>query len=243
MVVDTLRAGKHCFVEKPLALTEAELAEVIAAQEASPGIVMTGFNRRYSPLARRLRDAVAGFPLVMNYRVNAGYIPGSHWHQDDELGGGRIVGEICHFIDLMQFVCSALPVSVSATALKDRNAPSDPDNLVIALGFADGSVGNITYAAGGDAGFPKERLEVFGGGRVGVIDSWRNLLVQGNGKRIRQRCWLQAEKGFDQEMQVFADAVRGGVPALSFASQVATTRATFAIQRALRSGATEPVDD
>jgi len=174
----------------------------------------------------------------MNYRVNAGYIPGSHWHQDSDMGGGRVVGEICHFIDLMQFICGALAVSVSATALNDSNAPSDPDNLVIALSFSDGSVGSITYAAGGAPSFPKERLEVFGGGRVGVIDSWRSLLVQGSGTRIRQRCWLQAEKGFDQEMQSFVDSIRGGEPDPSFASQVATMRTTFAIQRALRSGGT-----
>lgn len=233
-----LLTHKHCFVEKPLALNEAELDEVVAAHDNSSGTVMTGFNRRFSPLARRLKDAVSGVPLVMNYRINAGFIPGTHWHQDGDVGGGRIVGEICHFIDLMQFICGALPVSVSAAALTDRNAPSDPDNVVIALNFADGSVGSITYAAGGDSGFPKERIEVFGGGRVGVIDSWRTLLVQGNGNRIRQRCWLQAEKGFDQEMDAFIAAVRGGEPAISFASQVATTRATFAIQKALRTGGT-----
>jgi predicted dehydrogenase/threonine dehydrogenase-like Zn-dependent dehydrogenase len=244
IVIDALQAGKHCFVEKPLALTEAELEAVIAANEVSPGIVMTGFNRRYSPLARRLRDAVAGSPLVMNYRVNAGYIPGSHWHQDSDIGGGRVVGEVCHFIDLMQFICGALPVGVSATALNDSNASSDPDNLVIVLSFGDGSIGSITYAAGGTSSFPKERLEVFGGGRVGVIDSWRSLLVHGSGTRIRQRCWLQAEKGFDQEMQSFVDVIRGTEPSLSFASQVATMRTTFAIKRALRSGGTVqlPVD-
>ncbi|MCF8176971.1 MAG: bi-domain-containing oxidoreductase [Sulfuritalea sp.] len=238
MVIDALKAGKHCFVEKPLALNDTELDAVIAAHDASPGTLLTGFNRRFSPLARRLRDAIGGKPLVMQYRINAGFIPGSHWHQDIESGGGRIVGEVCHFIDLMQFICGALPVSVSANALNDSNAPSDPDNLVMALNFADGSVGTITYAACGDSGFPKERIEVFGGGRVGVIDSWRSLLVQGNGRRIRQRCWLQAEKGFDQEMQAFVAAVRGGEPAIPFASQVATTRATFAIQKALRTSGT-----
>jgi predicted dehydrogenase/threonine dehydrogenase-like Zn-dependent dehydrogenase len=241
MVVDALNAGKHCFVEKPLARNEEELAAVIAAHDASPGTLLTGFNRRFSPLIGRLREAMGGTPLVMQYRVNAGFIPGAHWHQDIEAGGGRIVGEICHFIDVMQFISGALPVSVNAAALNDSNAPADPDNLIVALSFADGSVGCVTYAAGGDSSFPKERIEVFGGGRVGVIDSWRSLLVQGNGKRIRQRCWLQAEKGFDEEMQAFVTGVRSGEPAIPFASQIATTRATFAIQRALRSGCTEPL--
>lgn len=238
MVIAALNAGKHCFVEKPLALNETELDAVIAAHDASSGTLLTGYNRRFSPLARRLRNAIGDTPLVMQYRINAGFIPGTHWHQDIESGGGRIVGEICHFIDVMQFLCDALPISVSATALNDSNAPSDPDNVVISLKFADGSVGSIIYAACGDPGFPKERIEVFGGGRVGVIDSWRSLLVRGNGRRIRQRCWLQAEKGFDQEMRAFVEAVRGGDAAIPFASLVATTRVTFAIQKALRTGET-----
>lgn len=241
MIVDALRAGKHCFVEKPLALDETGLDEVIAAHESSSAVLLTGFNRRFSPLARRLRDELCGTRLVMQYRINAGHIPGSHWHQDTETGGGRIVGEICHFIDLMQFVCGAMPVSVNATAVNDGNAPSDPDNLVIMMNFADGSVGTITYAACGDAGFPKERFEVFGGGCVGIIDNWRTLLVQGNGRRVRKRCWLQAEKGFYQEMQAFVDAVRGDESAISFDSQVATTLTTFAIQRVLRSGRIEEI--
>lgn len=238
MVVDGLNAGKHCFVEKPLAMDENELQLVIAAHEASTGTLLTGFNRRFSPLARRLRDTISGTPLVMQYRINAGYIPGTHWHQDIETGGGRIVGEICHFIDLMQFLCGALPSSVSAMAVNDSNSPSDPDNLIISLTFADGSVGSITYTAGGDTGFPKERVEVFGGGDVGVIDSWRSLLVQGNGRRIKQRALLQAEKGFPQEMQAFIDGIRAGESTIPFASQIATTRATFAIQQALRIGGT-----
>lgn len=236
MVAEALRAGKSCFVEKPLAVDPAGLDEVIAAHAESSAVLLTGFNRRFSPLAQRLHAEMGGAKLIMQYRINAGFIPGSHWHQDVELGGGRIVGEVCHFIDTMQFVCGADPISVSATAVNDGNSPSDPDNVVITLTFADGSVGTIAYVASGDSGFPKERLEVFGGGRVGVIDNWRTLLVQGNGKRVRQRCWLQAEKGHRQEMAAFIDGVRRGVPPISFESQVATTRATFAIQAALRDG-------
>lgn len=241
IVVDALRAGKHCFVEKPLALDEAGLEEIIAAHAVSSAVLLSGFNRRFSPLAKRLRDEVCGTRLIMQYRINAGYIPGSHWHQDVEAGGGRIVGEVCHFIDLMQYVCGAMPVSVTATAVNDGNAPSDPDNLVITMMFGDGSIGTIAYTAGGDPGFPKERLEVFGGGRVGIIDNWRTLLVQGSGRKTSQRCWIQAEKGFRQEMQAFVDGIRRGETPIPFESQVATTRATFAVQRALRSGSAEEI--
>ncbi len=236
MVTDALRAGKHCFVEKPLATNEAELQQVIAAHAAGNSIVMTGFNRRFSSLAVRLKREMRGARLVMQYRINAGFIPGGHWHQDTEIGGGRIIGEVCHFIDLLSFLCDAQPISVTAAAVNDANAASDPDNIAITLQFSDGSVGNIVYTSAGDMSFPKERIEVFGGGRVGVIENWRKLLVQGNGRRIQERCWLQADKGFMQEMAAFVDGVRMGAAPISFVSQVGTTRATFAVQMALREG-------
>lgn len=120
--------------------------------------------------------------------------------------------------------------------MNDTNSASDPDNVAITLQFADGSVGNIIYTSAGDPGFPKERLEVFGGGRVGVIENWRQLLVQGNRGRIRVRRWTQADKGFLQEMTAFAEGARTGHSPISFQSLVATTRTTFAIQKALRTG-------
>ncbi len=241
MVTAALKAGKHCFVEKPLAVDQAGLDEVIAAQKQSGCTVLTGFNRRFSPLAQKLRDGMAGAKLIMQYRVNAGFIPGSHWHQDIEIGGGRIIGEVCHFIDTLQFICGADPVSVTAQALNDGNSAADPDNVSITITFSDGSIGTIAYVASGDSGFPKERLEVFGGGRVGVINNWRTLLVQGNGKKFKKRCWLQAEKGHAQEMAAFIEGVRKGQSPISFESQVLTTQTTFAIQEALRDGGTVQV--
>lgn len=236
LVTEALRAGKHCFVEKPLAMNESELATVIKAHEAGGGILQVGFNRRFSPLTKRLREVVAGNRLVMQYRVNAGFIHGSHWHQDAEAGGGRIVGEVCHFIDVMQYVSGGNPVSVSAVSVNDGNAASDPDNIIISLVFSDGSIGTIVYTAAGDSAFSKERLEVFGGGYVGVIDNWRTLLVQGNKKKIKERGLLQAEKGFKQEMEAFVEGVRRGTAPIPFESLITTTRTTFAIQHALRGG-------
>lgn len=238
MVVSALKAGKHCFVEKPLALDQESLEEIVKAQGESEAVLMTGFNRRFSPLAKRLQAEMAGNRLVMHYRINAGFIAGQHWHQDIANGGGRIIGEVCHFIDLMQYFCSADPVSVSAAALRDDNAPADPDNIVVTLTFSDGSMGTITYVSCGDPAFPKERVEVFGGGMTGVIENWRQLLIQGNGKKIRSRCLLQAEKGHAQEMKCFVEAVRTGEWPIAFESQILTTQATFAVQKALREGGT-----
>lgn len=243
MVSKALAAGKHCFVEKPLAIDQAGLDKVIEAYHNSDVILLTGFNRRFSPLAKRLHDEISGNKLVMQYRINAGFIPGSHWHQDTKEGGGRIIGEICHFIDVMQFVCGANVVSVSANAVTDNNSPSDPDNLLISLSFADGSIGTVAYVADGDPGFPKERLEVFGGGCVGVIDNWRSLLVRGCGKKLRRRCWLQAEKGFPQEMSAFIEGVRCGVSPISFESQIGATMATFAVKKSIRLGSKIIIDN
>jgi predicted dehydrogenase/threonine dehydrogenase-like Zn-dependent dehydrogenase len=240
LIAQALAHGKHVFVEKPLAVDADGLQRVIDARaaagaEAAP-LVLTGFNRRFSPLAERLRGAVAGKTLVMTYRVNAGAIPGTSWVQDAETGGGRIVGEVCHFIDTMQFLTSAEVIGVFASAAGTERLPADPDNLVVQLTFADGSVGSIVYASGGSADLGKERLEVFGGGIAGVIDNWRKLTVRGPGVRIDDTRWLASAKGHAEEMAAFVAAVRSGGAPIAFASQVNTTRATFAIQDSLREG-------
>ncbi len=238
LVADALTAGKHVFVEKPLAIDEDGLARVIAAHRSSPNsILLTGFNRRFSPFATELRRVVAGKRLVMSCRVNAGQIPGSSWVQDAESGGGRIVGEVCHFVDLLQFLCGADCTEVHASAAADGvRGAADPDDLAIQLRFADGSVGSIIYASGGSPEFPKERIEVFGGGIAGVIDNWRKLSVRGPGVRLDRKRWLSQAKGHAEELAAFIDAIRSGTMPIPFASQANTTRATFAIQSSLREG-------
>src|SRR5262249_8668007 len=146
MTAVALRAGKHVFVEKPLAIDAAGLDAVIEARAAAPDCqLMVGFNRRFSPLAKALAERMRGEPLVITYRINAGSVPATHWTQDPSTGGGRIVGEVCHFIDLMQFLTGSLPTEVSASAAGGAHLPGDPDNVVIQLRFADGSVGPIAY--------------------------------------------------------------------------------------------------
>jgi polar amino acid transport system substrate-binding protein len=198
---------------------------------------MVGFNRRFSPLTLQLKKELGKDRWVITYRINAGQIPASHWHQDADQGGGRIVGEVCHFIDAMQYLTMAEPIEVYAVALlENEQLPVDPDSVNISIRFSDGSVGSIAYISNGDPSFPKERLEVFSGGRVGVIDNWRSLRVQGNGSRLSRKCWVQAEKGHSQEIAAFIQSIRRGQSAIGFDSMIATTKATFAVQKSLRSG-------
>jgi predicted dehydrogenase len=237
IVIEALEAGKHVFVEKPLAMNEEELGRIVEAFEKAQVTVLTGFNRRFSPLAAKLGKTMGGGPLVMNYRINAGFIAPDFWHQDPEIGGGRIVGEVCHFIDVMQFLAGSNPVEVYAMALSgDNNLQADPDNLNIQIRFASGSIGTITYVANGDPGFPKERLTVFGGGRAALIDNWRNLEIRSGGKRSGKKAIMMAAKGHAEEMAAFVKGIRDGRSPITFESQVYTTQATFAIQRSLRTG-------
>jgi predicted dehydrogenase len=234
---EALRAGKAVFVEKPLALDEAGLEEVLAAQAESGGLLSVGFNRRFSPLARALRESFPpGLPLALAYRVNAGPIPRESWIHDPDEGGGRIIGEVCHFIDLCQYVTGDLPVEVFAQALGGPEGGVH-DTVAMTVRFARGSVATLSYFATGDRAFAKERLEVFGAGTVAVLDDFRELVTSRAGKRSRVRR-LSQDKGFDQEVAAFAAAARaGGEPPTALASLVATTRATFALEESLRSGA------
>lgn len=244
MAIEALTMGKHVFVEKPLAINEEELQAVAIAYQAAQQrvhqrtpILMVGFNRRFSPLAVPLRDTFGGQPAVINYRVNAGFIPADSWVHDPEVGGGRIVGEVCHFVDFLQFVTGTDPVKVFAWALGDhQELPHDPDTLCIQITMTDGSLGTITYAANGDSSFPKERVEVFGGGSVGVIDNWRRAEIVSHGKHSTKRSLLSSAKGHAEELEAFVSAIRSGEMPVPFSTLLASARATFAIQKSLRTG-------
>lgn len=242
MVIDALKAGKHVFVEKPLALTPEALQAIQEAYQESL-VLMTGFNRRFSPLAEAIRQTQGGQPMVMNYRVNAGAIPATSWQQDPMVGGGRIVGEVCHFIDLMQYFTDAAPVEIFASALGDISLlTSDPDNIAVQIRFSDGSLGTLNYVANGTASFPKEQITVFGGGRVGVLDNWRSVRIIGRGKPVQKNARLMAAKGHKEELVAFVEGLRKGESPISFESQRLTTQATFAIQQSLRTGQPVPVE-
>jgi polar amino acid transport system substrate-binding protein len=236
-VLEALKRGKHVFVEKPLAMNEEELEEINAYCRQHGRNVMVGFNRRFSAVAEELKKAFSNNrePLVMNYRVNAGCIPKDHWTQNEYIGGGRIIGEVCHFVDLMQFFTGALPQTVYAQCLNAYNDQiKNDDNIVITITFFDGSVGTIIYVANGDKSLPKERMEIFGGGKVGVINDFRRgELYAGNKSKV-----LKLEgKGHTQEVKRFLEAVKHGKEyPISFESIYATSKATFKILDSLHTG-------
>jgi len=236
-VVAALQAGKHVFCEKPLALTGEQLAMIGAQLEAgSGGLLMVGFNRRFAPLAVRLRDFIAlrQEPLAAHYRVNAGYIPPNHWVHDPEQGGGRIIGEVCHFVDLLTFLVGAPPTEVIARALPDGGCYRQ-DNVMLTFTFADGSLGTVTYLANGDKAFPKERVEVFAAGRVAVLDDFRSLEMVQDGRRQVVRSRLRQDKGHRAEWEAFAAAiVAGGPPPIPYVQLFGVMQATLAAVEALR---------
>ncbi len=238
-VVRALQAGKHVFCEKPLATTPEQLAQVkeqLVNQQNTP-LLMVGFNRRFAPLSRKLYEFLTPRqePLVATYRVNAGSIPLTHWVQDPVQGGGRIIGEVCHFIDYLTFLVGALPQTVTAQSLPDDQRYRE-DNLLISFTYPDGSLGTVIYLANGDKAFPKERVEVFTGGKVAVLDDFRSLELVSRGTRRVTHARLRQDKGHRYEWEAFAQALRSGGPApIPHEQLFGITSATFAVLEALRS--------
>ncbi|WP_133511692.1 bi-domain-containing oxidoreductase [Candidatus Thiosymbion oneisti] len=213
-VLRALEAGKHVFVEKPLCLTPEDLARIAQAHEAALDRkkalhLMVGFNRRFSPLVQKMKKLLGGAvgPKALVMTVNAGAIPSDHWTQDPEVGGGRILGEACHFIDLLRYLAAA-PIGKHS-----RSVMSGPtgDTVTLQLGFDDGSIGTIHYFANGPKTFPKERLEVFTAGRVLRLDNFRTLTGFGWPSFRRQRLWRQ-DKGQQACAAAFVTALREGGP-------------------------------
>lgn len=209
-VLQALEAGKHVFVEKPLCLTLAELSELKSAyskaggQSVHPPILMVGFNRRFAPQVQRIKHLLNGVsgPKSLIMTVNAGAIPADHWTQDAQAGGGRVVGEACHFIDLLRFLAGS-PIESWNRVLMD--APTD-DTVTINLKFKDGSIGTVHYFANGTKAFPKERLEVFATGRVLQLDNYRKLTGFGWPGFKKMNMWRQ-DKGQKACAKAFVDAV------------------------------------
>ena len=239
-----LQSGKSVFCEKPLCLDEAELTSLIRAlfdgEGRRQGLLMVGFNRRFAPMAVQLKKFLSEVhePLSMHYRVNAGHLPPDHWVNDPEQGGGRILGEVCHFVDFLCFLAGAPPTEVQATIVGNDGAYSN-DNIVASLKFANGSLGTISYMANGDKVASKERLEVFGGASVAILEDFRRLeLVRHGRKQISRARWSQ-DKGHKAEMRAFIDAVQGKAPPpISFEEIVASTLATLRLQNACQVGET-----
>jgi len=245
LVVKALKAGKHVFVEKPLAIDAIGLGKVVAAlkvkrsaQAETHALLTVGFNRRFAPLAIKLSQFLADRtePLHAHYRLNAGALPLDHWTHDPVQGGGRVIGEACHFVDFLAFLVGAVPVSVTAQALPD-NGKYRQDNLSMTFTFPDGSIGVLDYLANGDRSFPKERLEVFCAGAVAVLDDFRTLEMLRAGRRTLVR--KPQDKGWTGEWLAFVRAIREGAePPIPYEQLIGVTKATFAALESLRSGKT-----
>jgi len=235
-VVAGLKGGKNVFCEKPLALHRDQLMEILAALRGSNCLLMVGFNRRFAPASTRLNQFLSSLkdPMFLHYRINAGAIPSSHWVNDPELGGGRIIGEVCHFIDFLTFLTHSLPINVLTLGLPEDNR-SHEDNVHINLTFANGSQGAISYLSNGDRSFPKERLEVFCGGHVAVLDDFRSLETISQGKSHTWQSRWKQDKGHRAEWEVFSEAIlQGGPPPIPYSHLISVTLASFAAVESLR---------
>jgi len=233
-VLRGLEAGKCVYVEKPLCLNAAEFAEIearysqLSTKDSHP-FLMVGFNRRFAPHIVKMKSLLSGVkePKAMIMTVNAGAIPADHWTQDPEIGGGRIVGEGCHFIDLLRYLAGSSIQSVATTVAGSQDESNLKDTVTISLTFADGSIGTIHYFANGHKKVAKERLEVFCGGRVLQMDNFRSLRGHGWSGFSRQTLWAQ-DKGHAGEMRAFIDAVSSGASSpIPFGEIVEVTKASF----------------
>lgn len=235
-----ISAGKHVYVEKPLALNMGELDVVARALVAAPGChLQVGFNRRYAPLTQEVIKHFAGIgsPRMINIRVNAGFIPADHWIHDPELGGGRLIGEACHFVDLASALALSDPVEVYSAAVAKANvAPLVNDNVVISLRFANGGVASITYTADGSKAQSKERVEVFGGGRSAVIDDFRSGELFEGDTGCRKLGGGAQDKGQRAMLAGWIDGIRSGRPQTPVATILAVSAATISAVESLTLG-------
>lgn len=233
-VLKGLNAGKNIFVEKPLCLNENELDEIISLQKEVQKPVMIGFNRRFSPLITTVKKRFGEGPMSMIYRVNAGNIPKDNWIQDMEIGGGRIIGEACHFIDLLTFLNGSLPKTVSAMALPDPNGLND--TVTINIQFENGSTGVVAYFANGSKDLPKEYLEVFTSGNSAVLSDFKTLKIYGKGKPTKKKL-LNQNKGQKEMVEAFVNGLlKDGQSPIPMNEIFAVTRATFKVLESIQNG-------
>jgi predicted dehydrogenase len=234
LVCRALEAGKHVFVEKPLALVDDELAAIEAAREKAVAcgfqpLVTVGFNRRFAPQVQMIKGLLAGAsgPKSFIMTVNAGAIPADHWTQDPTVGGGRILGEACHFIDLLRFL-AAVPIAAHHVSVLAG------DTVTLTLSFIDGSIGTVHYFANGSKSFPKERLEVFASGRILQLDNFRRLKGFGWPGFRQMNLWRQ-DKGQKACAAAFVEAVgKGGAAPIPVEELIEVSKATIELAEATR---------
>ncbi len=233
-VSKALEADKNVFVEKPLCLTLDELESITGLQQAKQKAVMVGFNRRFSPLTTLLKQKLGTGPMAMIFRVNAGAIPKDAWIQDLEIGGGRVVGEACHFIDLLTFINGSLPKTITAMAVPDADNLNDTVN--ISIQFENGSTGVVAYYANGSKDLSKEYLEVFASGSSAVIDDFKTLKIYGNGKPFKKKL-VNQNKGQAEMVSAFVNGLlKDGKSVIDFEDIYAVTKASFLVLESIKNG-------
>jgi len=246
LITESIKAGKHVFCEKPLCLNMDEMLEIIKVynnvthspklRDSVSPILLIGYNRRFSPLAikaKQFMDDKVG-PYIINYRINAGMLAKDHWLLDLKQGGGRIIGEVCHFIDFISYFTQSRIINVYSESLSGSKTVSN-DNIITTLKYEDGSVGSISYFAVGDKDFPKERIEIFGDEKVCVINDFREAIFSSEGKQTKRK--MAQDKGFRNEISAFFDAIKNGKPSpIPFEQIVETALATFAINESMNTG-------
>lgn len=232
-VIKGLKNGKNVYVEKPLCLNIEELEQIKTLCVQSGKSVMIGFNRRFSPFAQMIKKKIGVGRMSMIYRINAGYIPADSWAQDIKIGGGRIIGEACHFIDMMTFMCDSLPNRVTASVLPDSQGLNDTVNIMIE--FTNGSIGVIAYYANGSKSLAKEYFEVYSSGMTAIIEDYKQCTIYGKGKPQKIKLSSQ-DKGQKNMIKNFIDGLKSGVSPISMDEIFADTVATFAVIKSIQEG-------
>ncbi len=241
MVIQALKANKHVFVEKPLVLTEEELEEVLQVYEASDKSIMVGFNRRFAPFIQKTKTLIGSVsePISVNINVNAGYIPQDVWVHDMKTGGGRIIGEGCHFIDLISYLTDSEVSSVCCNAL-GQNPMDNSDVVSILLKYKNGSIGTVNYWANGNKAYSKERFEVFFQGKNIIIDNFKKM--EGFGISAKDSS-MRLDKGHNNQFKSYLNFLRtGGTPLISMNELVNSTKASLAAVKSIQSGTWETID-
>lgn len=232
-VIDCLNAGKNVYVEKPLCLKLEELADIQTACKENGASVMVGFNRRFSPHTEFVKKKFGDGKMSMIYRINAGNIPAENWIQDMEVGGGRIIGEVCHFIDLLSYMCGSAPVKVYASSLPDANNLNDTVNIIVE--FENGSTGTVAYYANGSKSLKKEYLEIYSNGSTAIIDDFCRSTIYGKGKPAEFKTSAQ-NKGQRDMVARYVKCLREGKNAIELKDIFASMTATFAAIKSLQEG-------
>ncbi|MEN6482226.1 MAG: bi-domain-containing oxidoreductase [Anaerolineaceae bacterium] len=229
-VIKALTLGKHVYCEKPLAINEEELDQIIQTLNGKPdAMLMVGFNRRFAPLAEKLKKFLSdsSAPVAIHYTVNAGFLPLTHWLHDPEQGGGRIIGEGCHFIDFLTFLTGEIPISVKTEALPDQEIYRE-DNVLMTFRYPNGSIGSISYLANGDKSFPKERIEVFSNGKIAILNDFRSLELVEKGKNKKIQSPKGQDKGHAHAWRIFIERIKNNLPApIPYVDLIGVTKASF----------------